>query len=32
MLKKIWFVTVASAALVTKNPIDAMLIVACCLL
>ena len=32
MLKKIWFVSVTSAAIVTKSPTKALIIIACCLL
>jgi hypothetical protein len=32
MLKKIWFVAVTSAAMATKSPTTAMIIIACCLL
>jgi hypothetical protein len=32
MLKTIWIGTVASAAILTKNPTNAMIIIACCLL
>ncbi len=30
--KKIWFVSVTSAAIMTKSPTDALIIIACCLL
>jgi hypothetical protein len=32
MLRTIWFVTVTSAAVATKDPVNAMIIIACCLL
>ena len=32
MLKKVYFVAVASAAMAAKNPTNAMIIIACCLL
>ena len=32
VLQKAWFVAVATAALATKNPRDAMVLAACCLL
>ena len=32
MLRKIWIGTVATAAILTKNPTNAMIIIACCLL
>ena len=32
MLKKIWFEAVASAAIATKSPTNAMVVIACCLL
>lgn len=32
MLKKIWFVAVTSAAIATKNPTNAIIVIACCLL
>jgi hypothetical protein len=32
MLRKIWIVPVASAAILTKSPTNAMIIIACCLL
>jgi len=32
MLKKIWFATVASVAILTKDPTNAMIVIACFLL
>jgi len=32
MVRKIWLATVASAAILTKSPTNAMIVIACCLL